>query len=156
MDSSGLARLTERQRQCLRLFHANLEVKEIANRLGLSPHTVNEHLRDARKLLGVDRSMQAARLLAEAEGDNRPVPEPFGVADAPPAADERPASPSIVPERRTPDNRYDLSTLERIGLIIAIAAGIVLLAGATIIGAYAVTRILQERGIDISDKPYRP
>lgn len=155
MDPSALARLNERQRQCLRLFHANFEVKEIAAQLELSPHTVNEHLRDARRTLGVSRSMQAARMLAEAEGNNRPVPEAFGVVPAPPPADEVRAIPETAPVPELPDYRYDLSVLQRIGLIIAIAVGTLALAGATIVGAYAITQILQARGIDISDEPYR-
>src|SRR3546814_10879605 len=74
--SSDLSnRLNERQKECLRLFYANLEVKEIASEIGLSPNTVKKYLLDARRTLGVSRSMQAARILVEYERDTRGVPQ---------------------------------------------------------------------------------
>lgn len=67
MDAIGFERLTEGQKECLRLFHARFEVKDIARRIGRSPVTVHQRLAAARKHLGVDRSVEAARLLAEYE-----------------------------------------------------------------------------------------
>lgn len=69
MDATGFERLTEGQKECLRLFHARFEVKDIARRIGRSPVTVHQRLAAARKHLGVDRSVEAARLLFEHERD---------------------------------------------------------------------------------------
>ena len=153
VDHSRLHRLNERQRQCLRLVYANYEAKEIASKLGLSPHTVHEHLRDARRTLGVSRSMQAARLLFAFEKDNCVVPDLFGV-ERRPIVDEdafatEPAQPANVVR-----NRYNLTVLQRIGLIVAIAFVAVALAGALLVGADAITRIFWNYQIDISDPPY--
>ena len=72
MDAIGFERLTEGQKECLRLFHARFEVKDIARRIGRSPVTVHQRLAAARKHLGVDRSVEAARLLAEYEAGTEP------------------------------------------------------------------------------------
>ncbi|MCJ7421566.1 helix-turn-helix domain-containing protein [Sphingomicrobium astaxanthinifaciens] len=62
-----LARLTEGQRECLRLVAAHHNSKEIAAKLGISPHTVDQRIRIALHTLGVSRRQQAARLLADHE-----------------------------------------------------------------------------------------
>ena len=154
MGNQRLGLLNERQKQCLRLFYTNLEVKEIARELGLSPHTVNEHLRDARRILGLSRSMQAARLLVESEGTNRSVSEPIGLDRPADAADIESASLPAEPESAV-RNRYNLGVLTRMGLIVAIAFVAVALAGALLVGAEAITRIFVDYRIDISDPPYR-
>ncbi|KAA0982792.1 helix-turn-helix transcriptional regulator, partial [Pseudonocardia sp. EV170527-09] len=64
MDEKGLSRLPERQKEVLRLVFQNYEAKQIARAIGISPHTVNDHMRAARRTLGVARTMDAARLLA--------------------------------------------------------------------------------------------
>ncbi len=60
--------LTDGQKECLRLFHARWEVKDIARHIGRSPVTVHQRLAAARQHLGVSRSVEAARLLFEHEG----------------------------------------------------------------------------------------
>jgi DNA-binding CsgD family transcriptional regulator len=65
--SEGLRQLTEREKETLRLLFSGHDIKSIASHLGLSPHTVNERLREARRKLGVSSSRQAARLLAAGE-----------------------------------------------------------------------------------------
>ena len=142
--------LTERQKQCLRGIYANLSIKEIGLQLDLSPHTVTEHLRYARRLLGVSRSMQAARLLVRHEGDSRTVPMPMGVVAEEAATDTDLASPVGLVR-----NRYNLSSLQRIGLTIAVAFSAIAIAGALIVGADAINRVFVGYGIDISDPPYR-
>lgn len=67
MDPDRFERLTQRQRECLGLVDQRLSAKEIAERLNISPGVVNEHLSAARRLLGVGRSSEAARLLREHE-----------------------------------------------------------------------------------------
>lgn len=76
--------LTAKEKETLRLLVQGYDAKSMARHLGLSVHTVNERLRDARRKLGTSSSREAARLLHQLEGG---TPEwvgdkPFG--DAPP------------------------------------------------------------------------
>jgi len=58
--------LTDRQRQCLTLASEGLTSSRIAAALSLSPRTVDEHLADACRLLGVRTRIQAVARLAAA------------------------------------------------------------------------------------------
>src|SRR3954462_7965585 len=60
-----IARLTAGQLDCLRLVDQHLSSKEIANELDISPHTVDQRVRLALSILGVERRTQAARLVAQ-------------------------------------------------------------------------------------------
>lgn len=60
--------LTEKEKETLRLMVRGHDAKSIARHFGLSVHTVNERLRDARRKLEVSSSREAARLLLDAEG----------------------------------------------------------------------------------------
>lgn len=66
--SVGYQTLTEKEKQTLRLIVRGHDAKSSARHLGLSVHTVNERLRDARRKLEVSSSREAARLLLEKEG----------------------------------------------------------------------------------------
>lgn len=66
--------LTDRQRQCLTLASEGLTSARIARALGLSPRTVDEHLADACRLLGVRTRIQAVARLAAAESGPRHRP----------------------------------------------------------------------------------
>ncbi len=63
----GINLLTEREKEALRLLLGGHDAKSIAGHLGLSIHTINERLRDARRKLSVSSSREAARILGEAE-----------------------------------------------------------------------------------------
>lgn len=99
----GLESLSERERETLRLLLGGHDAKSIATLLGLSVHTINERLRDARRKLAVSSSREAARILGEAE---RHAPQSvrdkdFGVS-APGSAGASPAAtvaPSPAPNR---------------------------------------------------------
>ncbi|WP_448586482.1 helix-turn-helix transcriptional regulator [Thermaurantiacus sp.] len=93
---AGVERLTEKQRQCLRLTYQHMTSKEIAPLLGLSPHSVDAHIRIAMKVLGVDSRREAARILYEIEAakparrksvsiqyDNGEVPTHTHVSESP-------------------------------------------------------------------------
>ena len=67
--SAGFGALTEKEKQTLRLIVRGHDAKSTARHLGLSVHTVNERLRDARRKLEVSSSREAARLLLDSEGD---------------------------------------------------------------------------------------
>jgi len=59
-----IARLSQGQLDCLRLVDQHLSSKEIAAELGISPHTVDQRVRGALQILGVERRAHAARLIA--------------------------------------------------------------------------------------------
>jgi DNA-binding CsgD family transcriptional regulator len=72
VDSSEVdkrvARLSPGQLDCLRLVDQHLSSKEIAAELNISPHTVDQRIRGALQILGVERRTQAARLVARHSG----------------------------------------------------------------------------------------
>ena len=94
----GLGALTEREKQTLRMIVRGHDAKSIARTLGLSVHTINERLREARRKVAVSSSREAARLLFEAE-DSIAARDPdlqgdteIGDATPSPAVEEDPAS----------------------------------------------------------------
>ncbi len=75
MDEARVNALTEGQRACLRLVGQAMTSKEIALRLGVSPHTVDQRLRVAMRTLGAASRIEAARHLARCE--HGPVYQPL-------------------------------------------------------------------------------
>jgi DNA-binding CsgD family transcriptional regulator len=67
MSDDPLVRLTDAQREVLRLWHVRKSAKEIGRELGITHWAVNERLRSARRALGVASSGEAAALLMESE-----------------------------------------------------------------------------------------
>ena len=59
-----VSRLSAGQLDCLLLVDQHLSSKEIAAELRISPHTVDQRIRGALQILGVERRSQAARLVA--------------------------------------------------------------------------------------------
>jgi DNA-binding CsgD family transcriptional regulator len=74
-DAESLSRLTEREKVCLRKWLQHKSAKEIAADLGISHHAVEKRLKMARTKLGASSSLEAARMLGEAEGYGQPVPQ---------------------------------------------------------------------------------
>jgi DNA-binding CsgD family transcriptional regulator len=68
MIGGDVRNLTQRQKEILRLLLNGFDAKSAGRELGISVHTVNEHLREARRYLGVSSSREAARILRQAEG----------------------------------------------------------------------------------------
>src|SRR3954471_9535190 len=97
MNSDRIERLTDKQRECLRLVYRHMETKEIARVLGLSPDGVTQRIKTAMRTLSVDRRRDAARILAEAEG-LAPYPShvhpPRDIATTPDPAMFRPSTES--------------------------------------------------------------
>jgi DNA-binding CsgD family transcriptional regulator len=75
MRVADVQKLTPRQKEILRLLLNGFDAKSAARELGISVHTVTEHLREARRHLGVSSSREAARILWQVE--SRP-PENMG------------------------------------------------------------------------------
>lgn len=84
--STGHQSLTEKEKQTLRLLLTGYDAKSMARHLGLSVHTVNERLRDARRKLGTSSSREAARQLRELEVQDPELLGDKGLGDAPAAA----------------------------------------------------------------------
>ncbi len=63
--SDRMAKLTPGQLACLQLVAQHLSSKEIAVELGISPHTVDQRIRQALHILDVPRRSQAARLVEQ-------------------------------------------------------------------------------------------
>ena len=106
----GLAALTEREKQTLRLIVRGHDAKSVARTLDLSVHTINERLRDARRKVAVNSSREAARLLFEAEGGVVATPEIVGdtpIGDAPAGI---PVEETAVPSVGTGRQRLWLTT----------------------------------------------
>lgn len=64
---TGLQALTEKEKETLRLLVDGHDAKSMARHLGLSVHTINERLRDARRKMAAPSSREAARQLREIE-----------------------------------------------------------------------------------------
>ncbi len=66
-------RLTDGQRDCLRLVLRHMTSKDIARTLGISPHTVDMRLRTAMRTLSVASRIEAARLVYVDEAAYQPL-----------------------------------------------------------------------------------
>ena len=109
--STGLNALTPKEQEALRLLAQGHDAKSIARHLGLSVHTINERLRDARRKLGTGSSREAARLLIAAEAPEKSVDEhrgdrALGAARPPAPAQSAPHQPAA----RTPRPRSGWQT----------------------------------------------
>jgi DNA-binding CsgD family transcriptional regulator len=113
---SGLASLTPKERECLRLVLENRSSKDIARRLGILHTSVDTHVRRARAKLGVRDRYAAARLLEQWERKNGAP-----TAIVPPTV---PPPPPLEPPRPS-DARVDLGgiipPLETLGVQARIA-----------------------------------
>jgi DNA-binding CsgD family transcriptional regulator len=68
MNVNSTQKLTSAQKACLRLVFLHMSSKDIAKELGLSPHTVDNHIKAAIQRLEAQNRREASRILAEAEG----------------------------------------------------------------------------------------
>ncbi|MEN3749147.1 helix-turn-helix transcriptional regulator [Sphingomonas sp. HF-S3] len=131
-DATPPARLTERERDCLRLVSRGRSSKEIGAELGISHHTVDLHLRRAIRTLGASDRRDAARRLEAEEGGQIPYQQlstqPQAIAEPPPiTAISPPIRTDRQPRFRVPFLRQgrqynDLTSAQRIGWTFAIAA----------------------------------
>jgi DNA-binding CsgD family transcriptional regulator len=109
-DGNSLSRLTEREKVCLRQWLQHKSAKEIAADLGISHHAVEKRLKMARIKLGATSSLDAARMLVEAEGYGQAVPQ----------------SPDLVSDTRPLHSAFTRVAL--VGVVIMIFVGAILLA----------------------------
>jgi DNA-binding CsgD family transcriptional regulator len=168
-----VARLTRGQLDCLRLVDQLLSSKEIATELQISPHTVDQRIRQALAILGVERRTQAARIVAQYSGPYQrlihqsPYIEPGsrnghpeaavshqirhadragGAGDAGFLTEQRPASfrPSLqLPFATRSNPRNEMSVGQRLFWIAAIAIGAAFSAGMYLAGLESLARLLK-------------
>ncbi|MEA3043141.1 MAG: hypothetical protein QOH47_979 [Sphingomonadales bacterium] len=175
MDADRLARLTEKQRACLRLVNRHKSSKMIAPLLGITPEAVDQRLKTAVRILGVASRYEAALLLAEHEGGQTYERTVYGAPDiaapadpatiAPSAKDRRdeggelredradykPSAParhgsSQLPLPMERGRRNDLALWQRFGWVAAIAIGAALTFGAFLAGLQALAQLTRPAG----------
>jgi DNA-binding CsgD family transcriptional regulator len=98
----GYQTLTEKEKETLRLLVNGYDAKSMARHLGLSIHTVNERLRDARRKMATSSSREAARQLRAVEDSD---PQLIGDkvlrdASAPPSVEQHADHTDLAPQRR--------------------------------------------------------
>jgi DNA-binding CsgD family transcriptional regulator len=168
-----VARLSPGQLECLQLVDQHLSSKEIAAELNISHHTVDQRIRQALHILGVERRSQAARLVARYSGPYQrlihqsPHIEPGARAGHPDDAvshqirhadraggaggpgfntEQRPASfrSSLqLPFATRSNPRNEMSVGQRLFWIAAIAIGAALSAGMYLAGLESFARLYQ-------------
>ena len=168
-----VARLSQGQLDCLLLVDQHLNSKEIAAEINISPHTVDQRIRQALQILGVERRTQAARIVARYQQPYQrlihqsPHIEP-GHRQADPGAavshqirhadrageageagfltEQRPASlrPSLqLPFATRSNPRNEMSVGQRLFWIAAIAIGSAFSAGMYLAGLESLARLLK-------------
>ena len=168
-----VARLSAGQLDCLRLVNEHLNSKEIAAELDISPHTVDQRIRGALHVLGVERRSQAARIVAHHSGPYQrlihqsPYIEASDLSGHPEAAvrtqirhadrageaggagfrtEQRPVfsgPPLHLPFATRSNPRNEMSVGQRLFWIAAIAIGSAFSAGMYLAGLESLSRMLK-------------
>ncbi len=171
--AARVAKLSQGQLDCLLLVDQHLNSKEIAVELKISPHTVDQRIRQALGILGVERRSQAARIVAQVRGPYQrlihqspyiPANEQSGHPEAAVGiqirhadrageiggagflTEQRPASSwsSLHPPFATRSNpRNEMSVGQRLFWIAAIAIGAAFSAGMYLAGLESLARLLK-------------
>ena len=168
-----IARLSPGQLDCLLLVDQLLSSKEIAAELKISPHTVDQRIRQALAILGVERRAHAARVVARYKGPYQRLihQSPYIVGDTQPGhpeaavsnqirhadrageageagflTEQRPASfrPSLqLPFATRSNPRNEMSVGQRLFWIATIAIGGAFSAGMYLAGLESLARMLR-------------
>jgi DNA-binding CsgD family transcriptional regulator len=127
-----VSRLTEKQKECLRLVALNFSTKEIARQIGRSDHTVDQRIREALRILEVGDRRTAARILADEEGRGTYQPLIYQTDDLAGPPETAIVDQRVQPEASNRDWRLpplggsenDLDVLGKVKLIAGIALAI--------------------------------
>jgi DNA-binding CsgD family transcriptional regulator len=171
--AARVAQLSAGQLDCLRLVDQHLNSKEIAAELGISPHTVDQRIRQSLAILGVERRAQAARIVAQHhapyqrlihQSPHIPAEPRSGQTEAAVShqirhadrageaggasflTEQRPAPfwPSLqLPFATRSNPRNEMSVGQRLFWIAAIAIGAAFSAGMYLAGLESLARLLQ-------------
>jgi DNA-binding CsgD family transcriptional regulator len=96
-----LDRLTQSERECLRMVAQHMRSKEIARSRGTSPFTVNRQIESACRKLGAATRQDAARIWISVEGEPAPhMPtdsayDSLGIVNVPPSASVHEATETV-------------------------------------------------------------
>jgi len=153
MGDDPIAALSDLEKEALRLFLISSDQKELARRIGRSPATVEQRLARARRKLGVARSLDAALLLAEREGNQtygkaiygeslHGEPEKSALKLWPPKERGAAQSLSFFPTRGRPWNT--LPMWARLAVILGGMFILLIAAVATVSLGESVTRIVRQ------------
>jgi len=172
MEQDPVARLSEGQRECLRMVYRHMETKEIARKLGISPDGVTQRIKAAMRILDVNRRKDAALILARAEGtesypplvypprDIAMAPEPAMFTASTEGGRQSGSSAGVMREDQAaywpePSSRGrvlplpigrtrpdDLGLVGRLAWIAAITIGIALAFGALVAGVEGLIRLI--------------
>ena len=93
VDDARFERLSDRQRQLLRLINDHYSSKQAAGQMGLSPNTVDHYAKEVISLLGVGNRRDAARAFADYERRQRLALQAL-------ALDGTPAQRPLIPRPR--------------------------------------------------------
>ena len=99
MIRAGVDKLNEGQRDCLRLVLGHLNSKEIARELGVSPHTVDQRLRTAMRILGASSRFEAARTFAAVDPEPSYQPLIYQLSAIEPGGENREQGASSASNR---------------------------------------------------------
>lgn len=158
--SDRFVRVTEPQRECLRLVLSRRNSKEMAQALGISPVTVDKRIARACAVLGVTSRFEAARLLAEHEaGTYQPLvyqspdvvpPSDFvkvGVSEElAPAGGDDADRPAWLPLRPKGGRYNTLTVWQRLSWILAIPVVLAVAVGMLGFGLSVAGRLLRVIG----------
>ncbi|MEG3088389.1 helix-turn-helix transcriptional regulator [Sphingomonas sp. PB4P5] len=164
MTTARFDRVTEPQRECLRLVLTRHNSKEIAQTLGVSPVTVDKRIGRAVGTLGVATRFEAARLLALHEGGTYqplvyqppdivlPVDSAItGASEAlAPTGDSDAAGAGWLPLRPRGGRYNTLTVWQRLLWIFTIPAALAVAVGMLGFGLSVVGKILQFVGVVVS------
>ena len=145
---TAIGQLTPGQIECLLLVHQNLTSKEIAPRLGISPHTVDQRVRIALRTLGCKRRAHAAQLVSSRTNPNRmfkwrsPGNEPFAEYQARPLV-RYSRQPFPLPFATSQYPRNEMSIPLRLLWIVGIACGAAFSMGVYLAGLGSLARLIQ-------------
>lgn len=131
--------LSPQQVACLRLVADLRTSKQISELLGISSHTVDTHLSNAVRKLGVANRMEAARLLAEACA----TPPERLTDQSPPVADMAVTTPQPLSQAAAAPvgRRVTLPRWTRLAIIAGGAVALVYAVILIIVGAEVLTRM---------------
>lgn len=140
--------LTQGQIDCLLLVRQQLTSKEIAARLGISSHTVDQRIRVALRILGCKGRVEAARLVASGRGHLPMFQFPAEGIDATVVCQPRPSIPQgkrpiPLPFATKHYPKNEMSIPVRLLWIGVIAFGAALSAGMYLAGLESLARLIQ-------------
>lgn len=147
-SNNTIEQLTQGQIDCLLLVHQHLTSKEIGPRLGISPHTVDQRIRSALRILGCKRRSQAATLVVARLGQDRAFllqrgpPEHF-VENQARSPEGKIRKSTRLPFATRGGRNNGMGIPLRLFWIIAIASGSAFSAGIFLAGLESLSRLIQ-------------